>query len=96
MSAEVAFILRDAADLLEREGWCPRLGGGVHEGPYCAVEAITEAVDRRGTFGLHSPALEALQRVAGVRIIGDWNDAQVSPEPVIAALRAAADDVERA
>lgn len=89
MSAEVAKVLRGAADLLERDGWC-RYAGRDRDGRHCAVGALAEATGMDAPVG----ALKALSRHLRKFSweVPAWNDDQPGPEPVIAALRAAADE----
>lgn len=87
-------ILTEAADLLERNGWCrERLHAPT--GEYCLVGALLTA--RGLASGLaYSEASERVAQVICPNEIGfpdliSWNDKQESAEPVIAALRAAAE-----
>ena len=82
---EAGKILLDAADYIERHGWCQ----GAHEngqGEVCAMAAIYHCY-RRGDL----TAMRRLQNYVGSRYVGDWNDAPGrTKEQVVEALRAAA------
>jgi hypothetical protein len=88
---DVARVLNDAADLIEQDGWCRERTRGPN-GERCAVMAIVEASHHYVTTG---DAVRALETHAGSRKLGRWNDAQPGPQPVIAALRAAARSVDQ-
>jgi hypothetical protein len=95
---DVAKILNDAADLIERRGWTRRvLARDANRNPiwpedpaacrWCAEGAISRVAS---SWPLKSAAFVAVRRQINYEGIDDWNDRQAGPEPVIAALRAAA------
>jgi hypothetical protein len=100
--SDVADILRAAADVLEPEGaWTrramardrrgePVLSGSLSACRWCAQGAI-RAVVRVPPFDPCWQAERRLRDYLGVESVLDWNDAQPSVEPVLAALRAAAE-----
>ena len=84
-------VLLDAADLIERDGWCQ---GQLRRGQqHCAIGAI-EAVDLPGA-GISFAAIEAINKLArGVShtsflaCIPEWNDAtHMTSEEVIHTMR---------
>jgi hypothetical protein len=83
---DVAKVLNDAADLIERVGWSQYVAWGPN-GERCPVAAV---IDVAPDGNLSEDALEALRAYVGDRLLGGWNAEQRSPESVIAALRAAA------
>lgn len=108
MSAEVARVLRNAADLIEPEGrWtqcaAARDGEGrkVTPGDPRAVEWCGAGAIRRvaGGFGdvsdVAERAMNAWRDVVGHWLVGSWNDDKGrTADEVVAALRAAADEAE--
>ncbi len=90
MSAETARILREAADLLETNGWCQ--GAFAIGKRRCATGAIN-AVVASGEEALR--AHRVVSRYVGAPLVSTWNDhpGRTSQE-VMAALRAAADEQE--
>jgi hypothetical protein len=105
MSA-VAKVLNDAADLIERRGWTTGASARDEQGYvvrvaspeaccWCvagAVQKVTHDTDLPLT-----PVWRALCDWLGlfeICAIPGWNDRQPGPEPVIAALRAAAQAVQ--
>jgi len=91
---EAGKILLEAADYIERLGWCQ----GVHEngqGEVCAMGAICHCyrggdLTRRRQNG-DLVAIHRLQNYVGPSYVGDWNDASGrTKDQVVAALRAAA------
>jgi hypothetical protein len=101
---DVAKVLNDAADLIEQRGWTTRANARNAKGflvapssatavCWCAGGAIHKVASDDQAFS----AVHALVRYLGLDYtfdLPDWNDAQPGPEPVIAALRAAAQAVE--
>jgi hypothetical protein len=105
--SDVAKVLNDAADLIEPEGrWTTgasaRDEGGNVEFPgspnaccWCAAGAVTRVT--AGTDLRLTPVWQVLCRHVGLAHFTDipgWNDAQPTVEPVVAALRAAAQAVQ--
>lgn len=91
MTAPVAQVLRDAAELIERDGW--RQGGLVGEHTaVCIIDAIFAAGPRRG----YQSIVDAVKAHLGVGVaLSTWNDAPDRTEAeVLAALRACADEQE--
>jgi hypothetical protein len=100
---DVAKVLNDAADLIEPEGrWTKKVlardGDGTPIWPedpaacrWCAEGAISRVAP---SWPLKSAAFVAVRRQINHEGIDDWNDEQHGPEPVIAALRAAAQAVK--
>jgi hypothetical protein len=98
--SEVADILRAAADLLEPEGaWTraalardPRGRDVNYASPdacsWCAGGAILKIA---GDRPLADQVLDFLSQYVRFGHLGMWNDRQTGPEPVLAALRAAAE-----
>lgn len=92
----MARILRDAATLLERQGW--RTGWGrTDTGPVCVLHAL-DIVNPPPSLGPDADVarhpVNRLRSHLGIPCVADWNDAQESAGPVVAALRAAADEAE--
>jgi len=92
MSDQVADVLDDAADLLEREGWIQ--GAATAPEGYCvegAIEAVTgQSVALVSPRDDASDAESALRRIVGRRAY-QWNDAPGRTKPeVLDAFRAAA------
>jgi hypothetical protein len=97
---DVADILRAAADLLEHEGAWTRetMARDEDDRPvgyanpdacsWCAGGAIFKV---GGDRAVRDQAMDFLSEYVGAHGIGDWNDAAPGPEPVITALRAAAE-----
>jgi hypothetical protein len=96
---DVAKVLNAAADRIERDGW-EREGARGPGGAVCPILAICEAGDHRDDlstrerYELSAAALTALRAYLGFPYIADWNSRRTAPEPVIAALRAAAQAVK--
>jgi hypothetical protein len=87
MSDQVADVLDDAADRLEREGWAPGVGGGGH----CALGALYSVA---GMTALRQRASRVLADSLGLPYryrIADWNDAPGrTKQEVLDAFRLAA------
>jgi hypothetical protein len=88
---DVAKVLNDAADLIERDGWCRERAWGPN-GERCPAAAL---IDATPDYDLNDAALEVFRSYIDCPYIADWNDAQPGPQPVIAALRAAARSVDQ-
>ncbi|MGI9292390.1 MAG: DUF6197 family protein [Pseudomonadales bacterium] len=93
-----AKVLRDAAAYIEKYGWADDSNNAHHGAPACALNAIYRTISRdldgaRLALGkyLGLPTSHAGQLFGE---IGDWNDAS-DKETVLAAMRGAADMVER-
>jgi hypothetical protein len=87
-----ADVLREAAALIERDGWWD--GKGMYlpkDGRHCALMAIGEC-ERNNR--LATSAEHHLSRYLGVDWLADWNDSRRSGTSVIAALRACAASLE--
>jgi hypothetical protein len=82
--------LLDAAELLERDGWCRGTPKG--DGRHCVLGALGLAIRR--TIEINDPCLVVLREVTGAkppRGLVDWNDAPGRTQAeVVAALREAA------
>jgi hypothetical protein len=87
--SDVAKVLNDAADLIEQRGWSKDEAQGP-KGECCPVRAMGLASGYELPF-FH--AVQAFRVYVGSDHLAAWNRAQPSPEPVIAALRAAAQAV---
>lgn len=90
-----AAVLNRAADYIEKHGWV-RGASGEENGRVCASVALLKVCGLDPCDGL-CPERDAfvaargfLVEVIGNLVVSQWNDAQPSGEPVIAALRAAA------
>lgn len=88
MSAEVADTLRRAKAVLIERGWIRHKRFDEKTGACCAAGAIIIA-----TENAHGPrymqmvrAFERAANPSGATFIGDFNDAQSSVEPVLAAF----------
>lgn len=105
MSAEVARVLREAADLIEppgrwTRGWLARdrYGWGVlplsiHAVCWCVRGAIHRVAP---SHDLMLGAVMAAGDQAGTCTLSKWNDAPGrTADEIVAALRAAADEAER-
>jgi hypothetical protein len=108
-SVDVAKVLNDAGDLIKSRGWtkgtrardsADRVVRYWSETAtrWCVMGAVEKCATEKSTasWGLALDALHALRRHVGIPTsvpIAVWNDAQPGPEPVIAALRAAAQAV---
>lgn len=80
-------VLLDAAESIEKYGWCQGRGG-VNGGPRCALGALVHAANNERS--LYAGALLGLTRIIGSGVVY-WNDApERTKAEVIAALRAAA------
>jgi hypothetical protein len=104
--SDVAKVLNDAADLIERKGWTrgtrardargtPVRYWSTEATQWCAMGAVENFA---GSWGLALDALNAVRRHVAIPPsvpIATWNDAQPGPEPVVAALRAAARQAEQ-
>jgi hypothetical protein len=92
MSDQVADVLDDAADLLERKGWAPGVGGGGRcaLGALYSVARATDALRQRASRVL----ADSLGLPSGYRI-AQWNDDPArTKQQVLDAFRTAA-KVER-
>jgi hypothetical protein len=93
---DVAKVLNDAADHMQRVGWTTDdkwpigLDG---QGPCSSIAAVYVAARRDGE--LYAQALDAFRVHLAADDLVEWNWDQPGPEPVIAALRAAAQSVEQ-
>ena len=81
-------VLRQAADLIERNGWWN--GNGPADETNCATMAIAYAAP----FGWTAVCERAMRQFLQVDSLATWNDAQQNGAVVIAALRACADSLE--
>lgn len=89
----IPHVLRAAAERIERDGWCQ--GKPTDGTRCCAVRAIVMAGE--SSFGT-SLAIEAVRDFIGCNTYGviHWNDTPGrTVDEVLAALRSAADAVER-
>ena len=96
---EVGKILLDAADYIERKGWCQRVNSNIG-GEVCAWGAIAIVLEVSPDFHVltHTEQRALVKLVdylgGGVRLVGEivrWNDTPGrTKEQVVAALRAAA------
>lgn len=103
MSADIAATLREAAQVLERDGWCQGTFHS-HTGEHCAIGALATVTGLRVNeivpqddprFHRHRAAVGALCAQIGSRNIMGWNDATGRRrEDVVKALLQAADTVE--
>jgi hypothetical protein len=89
---DVAKVLNDAADLIEQRGWSQHSAVGPGGG-LCPMAAIFEAAAFYQSRG--EVAANALRSHIREEWIAEWNREQPGPEPVIAALRAAAQETGR-
>lgn len=94
-----ADVLREAARILERDGWCRGVTQDI-TGRYCTTGALGKAAlvlssdDRVFPSTYLAPCL-SLARFLGVDTIVDWNDRpERTAEEVIRSLRACADHLE--
>lgn len=101
--AEVVQVLRQAADLVEPPGrWTTKyhardeVGNPVYPmAPSAVCWCIIGACYRiTNDMFLRDEAISAIRRFLQNRIISFWNDGQTNSEPVVAALRGAADQLE--
>lgn len=92
-------VLRQAADLIERTGWCRRAFArdkrrrvvGFYSKDACRF-CVRGAIYRVGGAGLNGDIERLLKRHIGTRHISDWNDAPGrTKDEVIATLRRAAE-----
>lgn len=87
---EVATVIEDAADLIERDGWFNTRGVGEElPSPQCAVTAVA-SVARSNRSGLHAQAMDALIAYVGGSATWDialWNNAFDDPQPVLDGMR---------
>jgi hypothetical protein len=101
---DVAKVLNDAADLIEQRGWTTETSARNQDGfpvdpsderavCWCLVGALDRAAallpEPDGSRALGTARM-VMRGNLGVAALGTWNDVQPGPEPVIAALRAAA------
>lgn len=90
---EIGKLLLEAANVLERDGWCR--GQLTHEGRHCTAHAIMTADGKpRAAFDdelsdTAQAAIKRLENFVGDHVCG-WNNSQHSVEDVTAGLRAAA------
>lgn len=109
MSAEIAAVLRRAAELIaEPERWCQgaialsKSGFGCDENSpraaqWCVIGAISHAAFLGDMVTHWIDAVHAFRRHNRICSSGDWNDrADRTHAEVLAALRAAAEAEERA
>ena len=80
-------VLRQAADLIERNGWWN--GNGPAGETNCVMSAFGYV-----SLDMSRSAERALKQFLGVPALVAWNDAQQNGAVVIAALRACADSLE--
>ncbi len=83
-----AQVLRDAADLIERDGWTR--GRNERDGRHCVMGAIEVVMSYRAW----NDAATVLRRHIGWNLTV-WNDAQKSRAPVLRALRDCADHLDK-
>lgn len=88
-----AMVLREAAAIIERDGWCQ---GDYRDGKKrCAVGAIADARPPDWPDRLFDAVDSAIEAVVGTAILPDWNDAPGrTKDEVIAALLSAANQAE--
>jgi hypothetical protein len=94
---DVGKVLLDAADYIERHGWCQHIYQD-HAGKVCAAGALLHVAipdtyhpTVREKASLALLALAKLKKYLGTDWIGSWNDMRGrTKEQVVAALRGAA------
>lgn len=87
-------FLLDAADRIERQGWC-RWRTGPKEGPNCAMGALLHLADNSRTYALARDHLaqhiKPKSPRSSISIISAWNDkVWRTKRQVVQAMRAAA------
>ncbi len=87
-----AQVLRDAADLIDRDGWTR--GRYEYDGRRCVLAAI-RAVSDGNLLGPRADAIDALVHHIGGQTLGVWNDSRRSRTPVLWALRDCADYLDK-
>jgi hypothetical protein len=95
--SDVAKVLNGAADLIEQRGWCTGTfqdaSGRVSVA--AAINQVVYAQPGSGRWRLYKAAYTALLAHVGLpshALLSTWNDRQSDAEPVVAALRAAAQE----
>jgi hypothetical protein len=90
----VSEVLNQAADLIDAEGLWQGGCSATNSAGQCPITAIYEITEHDRLFGLHTPAVNALQASLGfdrVAQVYRWNDAAPSAEVVTSQLRRAAE-----